>query len=206
MTTIAGIQGDGFAVIGADTRISSFGSDGSAYQYSHLGSGMSKISTKGKYLLGAAGDVRAINILHHVYQPPAVAPSLKGKKLDAFVTAKVVPSIRQCFDAQGFSPPDKDQSREHKAEQSSTIVVVVNGVIYIIENDYSWSAESTGLYACGTGSSYALGALYGLTGGKALSMHQSKQVVIKALAAAAKFDPYSGGPYHTFTQQSPEMR
>lgn len=201
MTTIAGIQGDGFAVIGSDTRISSFGNDGSAYQYSHLGPGTSKIAARGKYLLGAAGDVRAINLLHHVYQPPTVTPSLRGKKLDAFITAKVIPSLRQCFDSHGYSPPDKDSSREHKAEQNSTIVVVVNGIIYIIENDYSWTTESSGLYACGTGSSYALGALHALTNGKGLSLHQAKQAVIKALSTAAKFDPYSGSPYHTFTQQ-----
>jgi ATP-dependent protease HslVU (ClpYQ) peptidase subunit len=206
MTTIAGIQGDGFAVIGSDTRISSYGSDGSAYQYSHLGPGTSKIAARGKFLLGAAGDLRAINLLHHVYQPPTVAPSLKGKKLDSFVTGKVIPSLRQCFDTQGYSAPEKDSSREHKAEQGSTIILVVNGTIYIIEEDYSWTTESTGLYACGTGSSYALGALYATTGGKNLSLYQSKQAVIKALSTAAKFDPYSGGPYHTFVQQSQDEK
>lgn len=206
MTTIVGIQGDGFAVVGSDTRISSFGNDGSAYQFSHLGSGMSKIASNGKYLLGAAGDVRAINLLHHVYQPPAVAPSLRGKKLDAFITAKVIPSLRQCFDSHGYSPPDKNGDREHRAEQNSTLLIVVNGNIYIIENDYSWTTESTGLYACGTGSSYALGALYALTTGKGLSVHQAKQAVIKALSTAAKFDPYSGAPYHTFTQLEGEKK
>lgn len=206
MTTIAGIQGDGFAVVGSDTRISSFSSEGTAYQYSHLGPGMSKIATRGKYLIGAAGDVRAINLLHHVYQPPAPTPSLRGKKLDAFVTGKIIPSLRQCFDSHGYSPPEKNGDREHRAEQSSTIVVVVNGIIYIIENDYSWTTESSGLYACGTGSAYALGALHALVNGKGLSPHQAKQAVVKALSTASRFDPYSGGPYHTFTQQEGEKK
>lgn len=206
MTTIAGIQGSGFAVVCADTRITSFGNDGSAYQYSNLGPGMSKISTKGKYLIGAAGDVRAINILHHVYQPPAVSPTLKGKRLDTFVTAKIIPSLRNCFDSHGYSPPDMSASREHRAEQSSTLVIVVNGIIYMIENDYSWTTESSGLYACGSGSAYALGALHALANGKDLSVHQAKQAAIKAMSAAAKFDPYSGGPYHTYIQQEGEKK
>ena len=202
MTTIVAIQGDGFTVVGADTRITSFDSNGSAYQYTNLGNGMSKIATRGKYLLGAAGDVRAINILHHVFQPPPVAPTLKGKKLDAFITGKLIPTMRQCFDAQGYSAPEHGTDRTHRAEQDSTIVVAINGVAYFIENDYSWTSESNGFYACGSGSDYALGALYCLASSKTLSAHQAKQAIIKSLAAAAKFDPGTGGPYHTFIQQS----
>lgn len=206
MTTIAGIQGDGFAVLGSDTRISSFGGDGSAYQYSNLGPGMSKIAANGKYLIGAAGDVRAINILHHVYQPPVVAPTLKGKKLDAFITGKVIPSLRQCFDTHGYSPPEKDSARDHRAEQDSVIVLVVNATIYNIENDYAWTTEASGFYACGSGSSYALGALNALSTGQGFSLHQAKQAVIKALSIAAKLDPHTGAPYHTFTQQEAEKK
>ena len=202
MTTIVAIQGDGFTVVGADTRITSYDTNGVPYQYTNLGNGMSKVATKGKYLLGAAGDVRAINILHHVFQPPPVAPNLKGKKLDSFVTGKLIPAIRQCFDAQGYSAPEHGTDRVHRAEQDSTVVVAVNGVVYFIESDYSWTSESNGFYACGSGSDYALGALHALVAGKTLSMHQAKQTTIKALAAAAKFDPGTGGPYHTFQQVS----
>lgn len=85
--------------------------------------------------------------------------------------------------------------------QSSTVVIVVNANIYFVEEDYSWTSEASGLYACGTGSSYALGALHVLTNGKTdLSIQQAKRVVLKALATAAKFDPYTSGPYHTYSQ------
>ena len=75
MTTIVAIQGAGYAVIGTDSRISSFDESGMAYQITTLGTGTSKIASNGRYLLGAAGDVRAINILHHAFSPPA--PTLK---------------------------------------------------------------------------------------------------------------------------------
>lgn len=172
-----------------------------AYQISTLGNGQSKISLNKKYLLGAAGDVRAINILHHVFQPPAVPANLRGKKLDQFITSKFVPALRACFDQQGYSFPEDRNDKENRAEQGSSVVVVVNATIYVIENDYSWTSEAGGLYAVGTGSSYALGALHALTSGKKQSPTQAKRTVLKALQIAAKYDPHTGPPFHAYTQE-----
>lgn len=200
MTTIVGYQGEDFAVISVDTRITSVGDNGSVFQASSLGPGCAKVAQNGKYLLGAAGDMRAINILHHVFQPPSPTPSLKGKKLDAFITQKFVPSLIECFDGSGYSSPERDSS-EHKSEQNSTIVVVINATIYIIENDYAWLSEASGLYAAGSGSSYALGALQAITGGKkTLTMQQAKKACLKALGIATKYDVHTGAPFQTFVQ------
>jgi ATP-dependent protease HslVU (ClpYQ) peptidase subunit len=201
MTTIAAIQGDNYVVVGADTRISSFDTGGFAYQSSTLGNGQSKIALSKKYLLGAAGDVRAINILHHVFQPPAVPANLRGKKLDQFITSKFVPALRSCFEQQGYAMPEEKQAKEKGAEQGSSVVVVVNATIYIIENDYSWTSEAGGLYSVGTGAAYALGSLHALTASKGLSAAQAKRVVLKSLQIAAKCDPYTGGPFHAYTQE-----
>ena len=200
MTTIVGYQGEDFAVISVDTRISSIDDNGMTYQVSSLGPGCTKVAQNGKYLLGAAGDMRAINILHHVFQPPSPTPSLKGRKMDAFMTQKFVPALIECFDSNGYSPPERDSS-EHKAEQGSTILAVVNATIYIIENDYAWMSEASGLYATGTGSAYALGALQAITGGKkTLTVQQAKKACLKALGIAAKYDAYTGAPFQTFVQ------
>ena len=51
MTTLVGIQGDGYAVVGCDTQISSFDDSGSSYQISTLGTGSAKIAVNSKYLL-----------------------------------------------------------------------------------------------------------------------------------------------------------
>lgn len=201
MTTIVGIQGDGYAVVGADTQISSFDDSGSSYQISTLGSSSAKIGLNGKYILGAAGDLRAINLLHHAFQPPTPTPGLRGKKLDAFITTKFIPSLRACFDAYGYSPPD-GKDKEHSAEQGSSILVVINSTIYIIENDYAWTSEANGLYATGTGSSYALGALQILVAGKKLTAGQAKAAVAKALSTASRFDAYTGGPFQTMVQET----
>jgi ATP-dependent protease HslVU (ClpYQ) peptidase subunit len=199
MTTIAAIQGKSYAVICTDSRISSFDETGMAYQVTTLGTGSSKVAQNGRYLLGAAGDVRAINILHHAFQPPAPTFTSSGARLDHFITQKFIPALRDCFETTGYAMPDNDE-KSHIAEHSSTILVVVNGTIYIIDGDYSWTSDKTGIYAIGTGSSYALGALYTITGGKEIPLTKAKTAVNKALTIASKFDPYTGSPFQTFVQ------
>jgi len=200
MTTIIAVQGDGFAVISVDSRISRSYFGGASIQTATLKDGSSKVAPNGKYLLGAAGDVRAINIIQHVFQPPTPPPNLKGKKLDQFFTAKFIPALRECFDAQGYSVPDIED-KEHIAEQGSAILVVINGTIYIVDSDYSWSSDSYGLYSVGSGSDYALGAMQILTHNKKQTIQQAKTNAIKALIVTARYDPYTGPPFHTFVQE-----
>lgn len=206
MTTIAAIQGDGFAAITADTRISSFDDNGPAYHMGSLATGISKVSTNGNFLIGAAGDLRAINLLSHAFTPPPVPEKARGKKLDQFVTTKFIPALRNCFDIHGYSSPENKDNKRHNAEQDSTILLVVNATIYIIENDYSWMCDSSGLYAVGSGSEYALGALNALCGGKkVVSPIQAKAACLKAVSIAAKMDPHTGAPYHSYIQTAPDM-
>ena len=188
-------------MVATDSRISSMDSSGFAYQSSVLGSGSSKVAVNGKYLLGAAGDVRAINLLHHVFIPPTPTPATKGKKLDGFITSKFIPALRQCFDEHGYSIPDKDD-KDHIAEHASTILAVVNGTIYIIEGDYSWTSDNNGIYAIGSGAAYALGAVQALLPKNKPNPQQAKTILTKALNIASKFDPHTGPPIQTYTQDT----
>lgn len=203
MTTIVAIQGDNFAVVCSDSRIATIDDDGYVSQITTLKEGVGKIAPNGKYLLGAAGDMRAINLLHHVYQPPAVPPGTVGKKLDQFFTSKVVPSMRECFEQHGYALPDTNE-KKHIAEHDSIILVAVSGTIYVVEGDYSWTSDAQNFYALGTGSSYALGALQVARGKRKLSISQAKTLALKALSVAAKFDPHTGAPFHTFVQEAPK--
>jgi ATP-dependent protease HslVU (ClpYQ) peptidase subunit len=202
MTTIVAIQGDGFSVVGTDSRISWLDENGSPYQVATLGGAMGKIAVNGKYLLGASGDLRAINILHHAFQPPAPPPSLKGKRLDAFITTKFIPSLRAAFEENGYVPSRDKERMPSKAEHDSEILVVVNGCIYIIDSDYSWMIDTSGIYVIGTGAPFALGAIHVLNKPGKISINQTKQLVMKALSAAGKYDPGTGSPYQTFTLEA----
>jgi ATP-dependent protease HslVU (ClpYQ) peptidase subunit len=201
MTTIVAIQGDNYSVVCSDSRISTVDDSGHVSLITTLREGTGKVSFNGKYLLGAAGDMRAINLLHHVFQPPAVPIGVTGKKLDQFFTSRVIPSLRECFEQQGYALPDTD-GKKHIAEHESTILISISGSIYVVEGDYSWTSDSQNFYALGTGSSYALGALQVSRGKAKLSISQAKTLAIKALSAAAKFDPHTGAPFHTFVQEA----
>ena len=103
MTTVVGIQGDGYCLLAADTRITSTDSAGVPYQIMTLKSETSKIAVNGKYLIATAGDLRAINLLTHTLNPPICPPNIKGKKLDEFVTNKLIPAIKEMFEKNGYT-------------------------------------------------------------------------------------------------------
>jgi len=199
MTTIVAVQGKNFAVVGVDSRISTMDEGGFVFQTSTMRTGTGKIRQVGRYLLGAAGDVRAINLLHHAFTPP-VPPKQGGGILDRFMTVKFVPALRELFDDHGFSRPQTDGSSSHVAEQTSTILAVVNATVYVINSDYSWVSEDSGCYALGTGAAYALGAMAALKS-RQVSVTVEKQKVLKALRASSFFDPHTGPPFSLYLQE-----
>lgn len=202
MTTILGIQGEGFAVVCSDSRISDIEDSGYVTQISTLREGSSKVAVNGKYLFGAAGDMRAINILHHAFTPPA-PPNLIGKKLDEFITVKFIPALRECFEVQGYAVPESHEDKRHIAEQDSTIIVAVNGFLYVVDGDYAWMSDAHSLYVLGTGYAYALGAMQAMIGNKKIkTVYQAKTIALKALAIAARNDPHTGAPFHTYVQET----
>lgn len=194
MTTIIGIQGDGFAVLCSDSRMSSVDDDGYVSRIQTMATGISKIAQIGNVLIGVAGDIRAINLINYSFQPPQPTPALKGKKLDEFVTNKFVPSLRECFDTNGYSPPPRESS-QHLAEHGSEMLVIINRTIYQIENNYAWSIDSSGVYSIGTGTQYALGALSALMPPRPFSLAVAKKHAMKAMSITAKYDPHTGPPY-----------
>jgi len=201
MTTIIGIQGDGYALLCADSRIVQSDGDGGNQMITTAAAGHSKICTKGKYLMGAAGDVRAINLIQHALTPPQPAASLRGKKLDEFVTVKFIPALKDCFESNGFVATNSD-GRPSPAEADAEVIIAVNGVIYAIGSGYSWFSDASGLYSAGTGSAYALAAL-AATIPKSPNVKQARAYGLKAMNIAARFDPNTSGPFNTLVQEIP---
>lgn len=201
MTTILAVQGKGWAVVGFDSRISTDDTN----RVSTLGRGVEKVAKNGDYLIGAAGDVRAINILSYSFNPPKPDDNI-GLKLDRFMTTRFIPALRKCFEDQGYAVKSAD-SEEGTAIHGSTILVVVNGVIYEIDSDYAWARDTYGLYGAGSGGDYALGALHGLFGKNSPSgVEETKIEVRKALEVGAKLDAASGAPFHILFQAGPAER
>lgn len=202
MTTIVALQLDNAAIAATDSRLTEYFGESWA-EYSTLAASNPKLASNGKYLFGAAGDLRAINLLHHAFNPPACPPNLKGRKLDQFMTVKLVPALRACFEEHGYATPDKD-SKNHMAEHDSQILCMINNTVYIIDGDYSWYTNSTGIYAIGSGAAYALGALSAIAPSARLNVQNAKKAATKALSIAARFDPATGGPFSAYIQEGPK--
>jgi len=189
MTTLAAVQGSGWAVFGVDSRVV----EDSGRVYS-LPSSQSKLVRRGPYLMSAAGDLRAINILEHVFEPPDPSDR-SGRKLDRFISTLFLPELKDTFEHAGYG---KDN------QHASVIFVLVNGVVYELGEDYSYMRDSLGLYACGSGGDYAIGALHALIDEPVESrgVDDAKAAVKHALGIASKLDTGTGGPFSVVVQYS----
>jgi len=186
MTTIASIQGENWAVIGYDARVVE--DNDKIYT---LPKDNGKLAKNGNYLLGTAGDMRAINLLTHVFKPPVVSPTTYGVKLNKFMSASFIPEMKKCFE---------DNSYGKDGEQSSTVIVLINGTVYEIGNDFSWAHDESGVYAVGTGSGYALGAILASLETKKRTLATAKSTIRQALTIASRLDPNTGGTIYISVQ------
>jgi ATP-dependent protease HslVU (ClpYQ) peptidase subunit len=178
MTTIAAIQGDGWAVIAGDSQ----SSDGDGFAI-NIPTG--KIFKNNELIIAGAGQVRGINLLEHGWEAPAV----KLKNIDKYVTSILVPSIRKCF-----SMADYEYKRDGESVENDNIFIIcIQHQIYRIESDYSWERSADNIYVAGSGERFALGALEALNAGSVETVTQAKNHLRKAIKIASKYDAYSGG-------------
>ena len=195
MTTIVAVQGPTWAIVGSDSRV--IEEDGRVYV---LQKGFNKVAKNKSYLLGAAGDVRAINILQHAFRPPD-AKEFVASRLDRFITSDFVPALRACFEDQGYAVSSKETKEQ--AESGSTVLAAINGSVYVIGEDYAWVKDASGIYGLGSGSNYALGVLYALLPDGATDLEKAKTAIRSALAVAARLDSNTSGPFNIQVQHAP---
>lgn len=147
MTTIIGVEYANRCVVLGDSRVV-----GDSKIYSHPD--MVKVVTNGNFIIGAAGDVRALQVILHTWKPPVAVAKDKDKPFQ-FMISKVVPSLKQQLTDYGLldtKSPDKDFELY--------VLIAFNGKIFEIDSDFAVSRSDSGYYGIGTGGDYALGALY----------------------------------------------
>lgn len=186
MTTLAAIQGDGWSVIGCDSRASD--DDG---RYMELST--SKIIDNNGVLIAVSGASRGGNITQFGWKPPKPKAT---ENLDLFMTKRFIPSMRKAFIEAGYDGKEDGDSAWH----DSNLLVSIRGVIYPIFNDYSWDREARRVYYAGSGGSVALGALEALNFNKVSNPDAAEKILRKAIEIACKHDIYSGGEIHTRIQ------
>lgn len=190
MTTLAAFQGDGWAIIGADSRATDEG--GRVFDLS-----TPKIVKNGGYLIAVSGASRGGNLAQFGWNPPKPPLSSNLETLDKFMTRKLIPSLRQFFISEGFDAKDDGAA----AFQDSTFIIAVNGVLYPIAEDYSWDRDRRNVYIGGSGGDVALGAMLGLG---ILNCEddsdRATKIIRKAITIATQWDAYSSLPIRIETQ------
>lgn len=187
MTTIVGIEGDGWSVIASDSMINS----GSQPFYSY---GMEKVFERGDYLIGVAGDAVAIDILKCLWKPPRGS---KPADLDTYLTTKVIMSLKASCGVYGYDP-QKDKKDDPDA--GFELLLSLKGRIYqISSDDFGWLRDYRGLYAIGSGGQIALGVLAALD---TRSVTNAIKAAKKAIQIASSYDINSGGNIQLIVQRS----
>lgn len=184
MTTLIGIQGRSWALLAADTRITS---DGAIYR---MPKGQSKIVDVDGILIASAGDVRGCNILEHGLKIPKVT----AKSDEHFITSYFIPAVRQAFSDAGYEKTS-DGISSHETE----FLVAYRGRIYEIDCDYSWIQDSRNIYTLGSGGNIALGVLATLVG-DTITRTEARKWAHQALDITSQYNADTAGPFHVVIQ------
>lgn len=184
MTTLVAIQGEGFAVIAADTQISADGFKSQSVN--------GKICQSGPTVIASAGNLRGINLLQYAWTAPSFG---RYKSTDLYITRAFIPAMRKMFIEHGYDIKDSGF-----AVNGSQLIVAVKANLYIIEPDYAWDRVQSGIYAAGSGSDFAQGAMWSMDGHLQPNLVTAKNICIKAVEAAKFFDSATGYEIQSIVQ------
>jgi ATP-dependent protease HslVU (ClpYQ) peptidase subunit len=178
MTTLVGIQGDGWCLLGADSKASD--TDGSFIYLQD-----SKIFPNGPTLIAGSGAVRTLNILEYGW----TAPRYRGKTPEEYMTRYFIPSLRRKLVEAGSEWKKEDEV----AKFDNGLLIAVKGKIFKVSDDYSWETSLSRLYRGGSGGDYALGAMIALGAENIIDREQTESIARQAINAAITADLFSGG-------------
>lgn len=188
MTTLAAIQGDGWSVIGSDSR--------SSDEHGRpIDMATNKIIENNGILIAGSGAGRGSNLLQFGWKPPK--PKL-SEDLDVFMTKRFIPSMRKLFIDAGYDMKEDGDSAAH----DSQFIVSIRGILYPIFEDYSWDRDTRGIYYSGSGGDIAIGAMEALNVSRVTSASAAEKIIKKAIEISTKWDIYSSGPIITKIQYS----
>ena len=190
MTTIAAIQGKNWVVMGAETN-------STHDDYRRVKMTDDKVINNNGILIAGCGTGRGMNLLQHTFKAPRPAPDRTPDQLDKWVSNIFIPEMRQLFMDHGY-----DMKAEGEYAQHDTVfIIAVQGVVYLLDEDYSWDRDIRGYITSGSGGDFAQGVLYASGEKIFTNIAEAKKAMKKAIECAIEFDVYSGGDVRLYVQQ-----
>lgn len=190
MTTIAAVQGKGWVVMGADSQ-------GTYNDSKRLLMQGDKVYDNNGILIAGCGMGRGLDLIHKAWTAPKPRAAQTVEQLDRWMARTFIPKLRQLFIDSGYDMKDDGDYAQHE----SVFLVAVQGVLYIIDDDYSFDRDVRGTITSGSGGDFAQGALYVQGTSIFRSIDKASQAVAKAIAAAKEYDVYSGGDTKIYIQK-----
>lgn len=141
--------------------------------------GMEKVFKNGPVTFGVAGQARISDILRHM-DVPALRDYEPEFDVRKWIIRELVPAILNAI-----KEVDAAYVSNSQADTESSVIIWVKGVVGYLSGNLSFVEDESGYYGVGSGSAYALGALW--AGADASD----------AVHAAIYFDLYTGGEVRT---------
>lgn len=186
MTTLIGYQGDGWSVLGADSRTTD--------EHGRLTRmATSKIVENNGIIIAGSGTVRGSNILHHGWKAPRPTAN---QDLDKFMTQVFIPQMRKAFIDAGYDMKEDGDAATHDSE----FLVSVRGTLYVVFDDYSWDRDIRGIYYSGSGSDVAVGVVEALRISDTETPEKAEEIIRTAIEIAAEWDAFTNPPIITKIQ------
>lgn len=114
------------------------------------------------------------------------------------MTSKVIPSLRNAYLKAGYDAKDDGEA----AWQDSNLLIIFNGVIYPVFNDYSWDREIRNVYFAGSGSELACGAITALGIHPDMSPEEAEDKITRAIQVACEWNAFCSLPINIRIQRS----
>ena len=179
MTTIVGVQYEDSCVIASDSRVAEGGK-----VYTHPE--MVKAVERGSYLIGGAGDYRALQVVLHGWTPPLVTAKAKTN-LYEFAINKVAPSLKATLQEAGI---EFNKSSDNDDKFDLQLIIGINGTLFEIDSDFAIAMNDNNFYGIGSGGDFALGALH------------AGATILDAMRIAAINNNGTSAPFHILEQFS----
>ena len=193
MTVLAAFQGEGFAIIGADSRATDYNGRSIV-----LSNPKVTVDEHEHYVYAITGATRGGNLVQQGWDPPT-PPVWQGvEELDKFITRDFIPQMRDLFIDSGYEGITFDGS---PVMHDTNFLVAVQGIIYPIMEDYSWDRDVRGIYFGGSGGDIANGVMVGMGIDKCKKDPvKAKAIIKKAIEVACQWNAYCALPVVIETQ------
>lgn len=180
MTCIVALEHDGNVWMGGDAA--------ATRDHDVVCRANSKVFKNGEFLIGFSGSFRIGQLLQYSFFPPE--QDFTQSEVEYLVT-NFIDSLRELLQDKGAIMKEQEGDA-----QDSEFILGYKGKIYVIEPDFNIGRPITPYTSCGTGSSYAMGALYVLSEANLEPKHK----VEKALQAAAEYCTEVKAPFTILSQ------